>query len=1161
MEYRRIWMILVCLWSLSVTAQQVSGDARWISLADAHALRNPNLLVFQFGAFDPTQGLPDFSREGFPNESCGAYGVVQFHGNPQDRISDFAEMGVDVVGYLPHHAFVVKWTPVGREALERDPELRWTGDYQPAWKVSPSLWPGRAFEEVGSVRVIGFRGTDIQAVTAHLRKDFPDITVEYVDAGAPQPLTRVGVPRDALESFVLTVSQYEAVGWMEPAIPDELHNSGSVSAIQAANTTSQPMWDHDLMGTGQIVAVCDSGLDRNQCWFTQYHNGVSLNTEITDADHPVPPATGTYFSDRKVVAYWVMPGASEYDDNESCTIFTSTSFHGTHTSGTVAGDRGDVATPSDPFFQPSDEDGMAPNAQLLFQDIGNDDSGCLSGTAAGMQNILAQAFAGDARIHSNSWGSNSQGAYTASDQAADEAIWQLEAMLVCVSSGNSGPTEGSVGSPGNAKNVVTVGRTGHDISTVIASSSSVGPTDDGRIKPDLAAPGSSIYSASGDDNDDTPSCPSAKSLSGTSMSCPTVAGGVALLRQYFTDGFYPTGQRVVDDSFAPSGALLKAVLLNGTLPIDDFPNFDAGWGKIWLDNGVYFADQTAERRLRVWSLSHDVGIQTGETHTYEVEMAGADEFRATLVWFDPTPTLGAGIQLVNNLDLEVVDPALSTYTGNQFEDGYSIAGVADDRNTVEQVRLNAAAGTYTLLVHGDSVPGNGQPYTDRQGYALAVTYAECSCGVVSAPANVQATAQAGSGIEITFDSVANATGYQVYRADGDCSAAAESFSFVGFTSTTTFSDTRALGGFSYAYKVRAVDGCGEGPWSSCSFATSSGPCDLLPDFDQTTVQVDRHDATPECDLIISWQEGTLNCANASSLAYNIYRSDQWDFTPGPANLLVSGVTETSFVDDTGDGSSTSYYVVRAEDDTTNGTGPNNQGNESFGNLWTKGTAYESMVDGDFTDGAENPNYLILESPWSFSDQRAASGSASYRNAVHQATAYSPNTCAALYTPSLQLQTATSPELSYQAWFDIEVDWDGVVVEVSNDDGATWDDLPPDGGYPGDFSQTGSPPINQCGYLSSHGAFNGTSGGVFVTYTSDLSAYAGQQITIRWRFSSDPGAEMEGFYLDDVMVTQAQKPQPCCFSSAEISAALASWPLDVDVADLVTMLNQACPANP
>ncbi|HEX7768715.1 MAG TPA: hypothetical protein VF422_01665, partial [Dokdonella sp.] len=115
-------------------------------------------------------------------------------------------------------------------------------------------------------------------------------------------------------------------------------------------------------------------------------------------------------------------------------------------------------------------------------------------------------------------------------------------------------------------------------------------------------------------------------------------------------------------------------------------------------------------------------------------------------------------------------------------------------------------------------------------------------------------------------------------------------------------------------------------------------------------------------------------------------------------------------------------------------------------------------------------------------------------------------------------------------------WDGAVMEISTDGGASWNDLPPDGGYPSSFMQTGTPPINTCGYAASHGAFNGvtTAGSnadpnngvavaVFKPFTANLSSYVGQTVRIRWRMSTDPAAAFDGFFLDQVQVSGAAGP--------------------------------------
>ena len=86
-----------------------------------------------------------------------------------------------------------------------------------------------------------------------------------------------------------------------------------------------------------------------------------------------------------------------------------------------------------------------------------------------------------------------------------------------------------------------------------------GPTVDGRIKPDLIAPGIGITSANGYSE---PGECRVSTSSGTSLSSPLLAGTAALVRQYFTDGYYPEGKQPTENGFVPMAALIKAVLVN-----------------------------------------------------------------------------------------------------------------------------------------------------------------------------------------------------------------------------------------------------------------------------------------------------------------------------------------------------------------------------------------------------------------------------------------------------------------------------------------------------------------------------------------------------------------------------------------------------------------------
>ncbi|MGH9399403.1 MAG: hypothetical protein ACRD00_03480, partial [Thermoanaerobaculia bacterium] len=106
--------------------------------------------------------------------------------------------------------------------------------------------------------------------------------------------------------------------------------------------------------------------------------------------------------------------------------------------------------------------------------------------------------------------------------------------------------------------------------------------------------------------------------------------------------------------------------------------------------------------------------------------------------------------------------------------------------------------------------------------------------------------------------------------------------------------------------------------------------------------------------------------------------------------------------------------------------------------------------------------------------------------------------------------------------------DGVIVEISSDGGATWTGLPPAAGYGSSLSQTQG---NGCNDPATQNAFNGPANNdaltPWTTYQSGLSpAFDGRTVRIRWRFTTDPGAEYEGFYLDTISVTNVRLPGAC-----------------------------------
>lgn len=1080
------------------------------------------------GEFDPLKERLDFSAVNLEVEAAGEpeYGLVQFAPGQEAIRKVLESAGVRFFGYVPDGAFQVRLTPESLRLLAEHPAVRWVGEWAPGFRVSPRLWPGTPFHP--QLTLVAFPDASIDDLSRLLVTEFPAVARSFVSLDPSFPVARLAVPESLREAFLARAASLSGVAWIEPYVPMVLHNVDSSGPIQgnAPSPGGRTIFARGLTGTGQIVALSDSGCDDDMCFFRNL-NGVNA---VTDASNTVPPAIGPLFPGRKVIGYWVQPGATAYDNNAVCSD-SSNQFHGTHTSATAVGDN--FLTPSSPTDPGVDTgDGMAPNAQLLFQDVGNDNTGCLDGLTD-MTALFLQALRGGARVHSDSWGGSTAGAYTTDDWTVDRFLSEHEEMTIFFSAGNSGPAIGTTGSPANAKNAIAVGALGHGNSTTAASFSSRGPTTDGRVKPDLTAPASSIVSAAGDSDHASANC-SIKSLTGTSMACPTAAGAAALLREYFATGFYPTGRKSGGDSLESSAPLVKAVLLNGTLPLPSpgaFGNGDYGWGRVFLDNNLYFDGDS--RKLRVWNLANTEGLISGETRSFTVTVPAGQELRVTLVWADPEGTLGAARALVNDLDLSV-SGASRKWLGNVLDpaSGESAQGGAADRvNNVEQVRLsNPASGTYTLTVTAWNVPGNGRAYTDRQGFALVASFGACRSGVTAAPSGLAAASHPVMGTNLSFTPAAGASATQLYRAEGGCSALPGSFRYVGTSTGSTYTDARAEGGRTYGYRIRGVDACGEGPVSSCVPATPAGRCDLVPAFDGIVSAVA---GSPSCQVHVTWAAAKPSCASSAPIIYNVYRSTTPGFLPNHDTLRASVVSGTSW-DDRAPGfvpGMTYHYVVRAEEPSPFGPGPHGGNEESnLKRLFATPSGSPGSL-GTFSDGGgDGTAWLSVEPPWQLTRTQAQAGTYSYHNAPDGVT-YPPDTCASLTTPALAL--GTNSVLSYWARYNLEFQWDGVVVEISTDGGSTWDDLPPTNpaGYPDTFFQTGSEPANACKYISTQGAFTGPKDNPGLTawtrYQTNLSPrYDNRTVRIRWHFSSDPGAEFDGFFLDTIAVTNVFVPSPC-----------------------------------
>ena len=507
------------------------------------------------------------------------------------------------------------------------------------------------------------------------------------------------------------------VTWIEEAFPIVPLNRWSKGVCQSGSWDQKPFTSMQvgLNGTGQVIGFSDSGVDMSSCYFND--PDISLEKNLLNTAH------------RKMVYYHSTTG-DEYD-NGDC--------HGTHVGGTIAG------YSSKNYGDLRDYNGVAPGAKLAFYDIGKLTASTLS-TPANIGDIFDDLHDAGAYISTNSWGSSTPAysAYGSLAQQADDWMWNNLDSLIVFSNGNSG-TENSYEkntlNPATLKNGISVGATANDHDAwlglgereggvvysdeydvdALAYFSSRGPTLDGRIKPDIVAPGWWVTSSEGTayaTDSDTFHC-GLKILDGTSMAAPAVAAGAGIIRQYFVDGYYPSGSANSADSFVPSGALMKAMIIASGQPLKRtinevgevseaiasstyYPDSRQGYGRMQLDKVLHFETSTSSPlNLQVFagaflsshSLYKDIASGSTQTFTFTTAATTLTVLRVVLCFVDykgdvssVTTTDGS---MKNQITMTVLKQGSSTpYTA------------ADTDSTVQFVNIDdpAPSTTYTITV-------------------------------------------------------------------------------------------------------------------------------------------------------------------------------------------------------------------------------------------------------------------------------------------------------------------------------------------------------------------------------------------------------------------------------------------------------------------------------
>ncbi|GII85086.1 hypothetical protein Ssi03_30760 [Sphaerisporangium siamense] len=721
--------------------------------------------------------LADASAPVEPPPDRTAYYLVRLAGPPAPEwLAELRALGAAVHDSLAGFTLLAGM-PVARVAELRDkPWVDGVTPYRPAMKVSPEV-RRRDGGTLGVAALAAMDGEDgdgdrrrMVEVSVFPGESLREVSGAVREAGGSvlwsTDRTLVASVRAGDLAALAGVRGVQAV--LPHVFPRELNDRArTVMRVPPDNVFS----GHRLTGADQIVAVADSGLDTG--------DPATVHPDVRGR------VAGIVSWPARAVLAPFTHDAPGHDDGPA----DRDSGHGTHVTGSVLGDGRAAASLGDPTVPA----GVAPEARVFFQAIGQrlawksaaelgdppdeewpPPATGLYGLPDDLSVLFRQAYEAGARIHTNSWGAATAGAYPDKARVLDDFIWNNPDMLILFAAGNEGADrdadgvidQTSVGSPATAKNCLAVGagendrpagsrpRPGRDVTwdrirdrngalrwprlaaaghvsdnaDGMAAFSSRGPAAGGRIKPDVVAPGTNILSllSSVLPADAEPlwgRVAQGEALrpfycwsGGTSMATPLVAGAAALVRQHL----------VHERRHEPSAALLKAFLVNGAVPmagqfpgeVPSGPNMVSGFGRVDVarsvtprpENWTLFADDPAE------------AVRTGEGRLYRLE--GVDPglpLAVTLVWTD-APSLNGNGGLVNELYLRVALPGGGVAAGD-------VSPFPHPVNNVQRIVVGAPAeGPYVIQVFGASVTRNARRAaltTDaRQDFALVASNGE-----------------------------------------------------------------------------------------------------------------------------------------------------------------------------------------------------------------------------------------------------------------------------------------------------------------------------------------------------------------------------------------------------------------------------------------------------
>lgn len=573
------------------------------------------------------------------------------------------KQGIEPLRYLPDNSWICRVLSSEKveAAASADSLLSdlvvWRGEYKPEYKILKSITDTPGWNLSGTpqkIRVILAQDSSEEEIES-LRKLIRSSGQTGKQGNA------IFLNGLATGMVLEELISNENILWIEPAAKPKLLGEVAAKIIEGDSGSGHLTFAQDLGydGSGVVTAVADTGMDSGQLGF--------LHPDLNDQIKAL-----FFYGD-------VLSAADEHG-------------HGTHVAGSVVanGMLGWGTVNDDGYLFGL---GTAPGAKLVAQRL-IDKTGTLFLTED-FQQLASDAYREGVSVVNNSWGAEQSGRYDSYaaeyDGLVRDSDFQAEGsqeMAYVFAAGNSGPGTQTLITPGIGKNVITVGASQsarevlyiyEDGIDAMADFSSRGPTEDGRYKPDIVAPGTWISSARSslapEGNEWLGIDDHYTYMGGTSMASPLATGSAAVIIQYF---------REMCGAQSPSPSLLKALMIStatdmnddyGTAPV---PNNDEGWGRLWLPEMI-------ESDRIFLCENQSVLLRQEEQWSREVLVNNSEEpLKITLAYTDVPGLPSSVLSLVNDLDLQVTAPDGTVYYGNQFLNGSSFPGASPDRrNNVE----------------------------------------------------------------------------------------------------------------------------------------------------------------------------------------------------------------------------------------------------------------------------------------------------------------------------------------------------------------------------------------------------------------------------------------------------------------------------------------------